>query len=396
MEQVPNDWSYSAGERGRNRVRAFVRPGRGLYLEYHERRPDTGGRTRRRISLDAETTDAAKAEADELAGTLAKREPVPEPEDEEISLRRLFDRYLERKSPQTGERRQAFHRRLTELVTRYYGPETPAADLDRAAWDDLWRDRMRGAVDARGRSVEASDWERLKPSTVRHDLKGLNAVLQWGSEYDLLEHNPVGDYGYPSDGEVRRPRVRPDRYRRMLEVASEVAEGERFRLALVLGWETGHRIKAIRHLRWNDVDLDRALIRWRGEWDKQKETHITPLTEAAVEALQRAREARLGVGEAWIFPAPADAEKPISRHLAYDWWRRAERLADLEHIDGMMWHGLRRQWADEHREAPLKDLSELGGWATPRTIIEVYQGRDFDSMRSVQEQRKEVEGAGTW
>lgn len=395
METVPSDWSYSAGERGRNRVRAFVREGRGFWLEWHERHPETGERKRRRISLDVETTEAAKAEADEQAGTLAKREPVPEPEGG-ISLRRLFDKYLRKWSPKVGERQQRFHERLAELVCRYFGPHEPAASIDREAWDDLAADRAAGVTDARGRPVAEEDRRPVKPVTVRRDLKGLHAVMRWGVSTDNLDSNPVESYPYPQDKNVNRPRVRPERYRDMLRVAEEVDDAGRFRCALVLAHETGHRIKAIRHLRWSDVDLDRALIRWRGEWDKQGEMHVTPLTECAVDALEQAREEQPGVGEAWVFPSPTDDSKPVSRHLARDWWYRAERLADLEPVEGLGWHGLRRQWADEHREAPLKDLADLGGWKTPRTITEVYQGRDFDSMREVQEKRKEVRGAGTW
>jgi integrase len=44
--------------------------------------------------------------------------------------------------------------------------------------------------------------------------------------------------------------------------------GRDCRFALVLAHETGHRIGAIRLLRWSDVDLERATIRWRAENDR--------------------------------------------------------------------------------------------------------------------------------
>ena len=43
---------------------------------------------------------------------------------------------------------------------------------------------------------------------------------------------------------------------------------EQFQLALVLAHDTGHRIGAIRMLRWSDVDLKAARVRWRAENDK--------------------------------------------------------------------------------------------------------------------------------
>ncbi len=42
----------------------------------------------------------------------------------------------------------------------------------------------------------------------------------------------------------------------------------RLELALILANETGHRLGALRHLRWSDVDLDAGRIRWRAKHDK--------------------------------------------------------------------------------------------------------------------------------
>lgn len=71
-----------------------------------------------------------------------------------------------------------------------------------------------------------------------------------------------------------------------------------------------------------------------------------------------------------MLPSPTDEANPVSRHLLRDWRYCAEELAGLEHIDGLGWHGLRRKFADEHRHVPLKDLADLGGWATARTILD--------------------------
>lgn len=85
----------------------------------------------------------------------------------------------------------------------------------------------------------------------------------------------------------------------MLEVASDV--DWRFDLALTLAHETGHRIRAIRHLRWSDVDLSDGLLLWRGEADKTDNEHVTPLTKAATEALQMAQKTCATIGETWVW-----------------------------------------------------------------------------------------------
>ncbi len=213
-------------------------------------------------------------------------------------------------------------------------------------------------------------------------------MLDWGVGADLLKHNPCARYPYPKVQNQHRPRLSHERYEEMREVAKEV--DWRFDLALVLAHETGHRISAIRRLRWSDVDLAACLVRWRAETDKTRKNHFTPLTECAAKALRGAQEQRAAIGDTWVLPSPTDDSKPISRYLMRDWWHRAEKIAELEHTPGLGWHGLRRKFADDHRHVPLKDLADLGGWETPRTILEVYQGSNLDAMRQAQQCRRGV------
>ena len=70
------------------------------------------------------------------------------------------------------------------------------------------------------------------------------------------------------------------------------------------------------------------------------------------------------------------------------WWLRGERVAELEHIQGMGWHSLRRKFATELKEAPLKDLCELGGWKSPQTVLTCYQQPDRRTMRRALEARQ--------
>jgi integrase len=175
----------------------------------------------------------------------------------------------------------------------------------------------------------------------------------------------------------------------MLRVAGEV--DPRFGLALVLAHETGHRIGAIRQLRWSDVDLRSNRIRWRAENDKLDFEHVTPLTVEAVAALEGERRKRPAVGDAWIFPSPADPSMPCSRNLVRDWWYRAEKLAELDHIEQMGWHSLRRAFGTELKATTnLKDLCALGGWKSPTTILTCYVQADEETMRTALENRKSL------
>ena len=54
----------------------------------------------------------------------------------------------------------------------------------------------------------------------------------------------------------------------------------------------------------------------------------------------------------------------------------------------MGWHSLRRKFATELKEKPLKDLCALGGWKNPHTILLCYQREDEETMREALATRK--------
>ncbi|MYA40658.1 MAG: site-specific integrase [Gemmatimonadetes bacterium] len=141
----------------------------------------------------------------------------------------------------------------------------------------------------------------------------------------------------------------------------------------MLAHETGHRIGAIRHLRWSDIDFEERTIRWRAEHEKTGYEHRTPVTAQALAALQEARSMSRGTGDAPVLPSPRNATECASRVSAYLWWKKAETLAELEPKYGRGWHSLRRKFASDLMDLPLKVLCELGGWKEAQTVLRCYQ-----------------------
>lgn len=219
-----------------------------------------------------------------------------------------------------------------------------------------------------------------------YDLKFLRSVLHWatttgdGQGRTLLERNPLQGLSYPKEEPPRRPTLNDKQYAALLAASRKVDAA--FELALVLAHETGHRIGAIRLLRWSDVDVEGQTIRWRASHDKIGFEHRTPLTPGALAALQRRRKDQPAIGDAWIFPAPGDnSSEPCSRHLFRDWWQQGEALARISHEAGLGWHSLRRKFATELKHVPLKDLCYLGGRKEPQTVLKCYQQPDPVTMR---------------
>jgi len=105
---------------------------------------------------------------------------------------------------------------------------------------------------------------------------------------------------------------------------------------------------------------------------------------------ERSRRKREVIGDGWIFPAPEDLSKPVSRHLVRNWWQRAEKLADLPRTARRGWHSLRRKFVyDLKPDTPMADLCYLGGWKSPLTVMTVYQQPNQLTMRTALANRAE-------
>ena len=160
----------------------------------------------------------------------------------------------------------------------------------------------------------------------------------------------------------------------------------------MLAHEPGHRIGAIRRLRWPDIDLEARVIRWRTEHEKTGYEHTTPMTAEAVAVLEEARERSDGIEVTPVLPAPRDASRCAGRTLVRYWWTRAQALAGLEPKRGIGWHSLRRKFASDLMDQPHKVLCELGGWKTAKTVLHCYQRADEGQLRRALEARRRPSG----
>ena len=372
--------SYSAGEWGRNRVRVFPDPKTGLIqIEWRE-----GGRRLSR-SLGHRDWARAKRQADEVAaGHAGAHIPdVVEAESTPLTLATLFDIYGEEVTPTKGEKSRKYDRFATKMFLEFLGRDRTPATLSQRDWDRFIRNRRSGKVGPSGRPV--SD------RTIERDLRFLLAVLNWAAKSRdeegtlLLESNPLRGLKLPKEKNPTRVLLTQAEYEALLDVS--LAVDWRFRVALVLAHETGHRIGAVRKLRWSDVDLDSGVIRWRGEHEKTGYEHHTPVTVQALSVLEEARRHNPGIGDAPLLPAPKDPSACMSRSLARDWWKKAETLAELAPKRGRGWHSLRRKFASDLMDLPLKVLCELGGWKTAETVLQCYQRPDEDRLRKALEDR---------
>ena len=373
--------SYGAGEWGRNRVRVFPDPKTGLYqMEWRE----NGRRLTR--SLKHRDWRRAKRQADEFAAGFAEVNGCKEPEPEPLTLGTLFDIYGEEATPTKGCRSRKYDRVATKMFLGFFGRDRKPMTLSQRDWDRFIRERRSGEVGPSRKPVA--------DRTVERDLRFLLAVLNWAARSRdeegrfLLESNPLKGLRVPKEKNPNRVTLTQTEYEAMLRVSAEM--DWRFRVALVIAHETGHRIGAIRQLRWSDIDMRAKTIRWRGEHEKTGYEHRTPLTAEALGVVEEARMRNPGIGDAPLLPAAKNRLMSVSRTRARAWWEKAQKLAGLEPRRGRGWHSLRRKFASDLMNQPLKVLCELGGWKTAHTVLQCYQRPDEDRLRKALEERREI------
>ena len=372
--------SYSAGEWGRNRVRVFADPKTGLYqIEWRE----NGRRLTR--SLKHRDWTRAKRQADEAAADFAMLQPNGKAEaaPEALTLERLFEIYGEEVVPTKHRRTQYQNRATMRMFLDFLGRDRRPETLSRRDWDRFIRERRAGRVGPSGKPV--SD------NTIAFNLKILVAILNWAAKSRdeqgrlLLDSNPLKGLGGPKVKNPTRVVLSDEEYEALLKVSRQV--GWRFHVALVLAHETGHRIGAIRKLRWSDIEFEDRTILWRGEHEKTGYEHRTPATDEAIAALEEARRHAHGAEDALVLPAARNPSRWVSRSRVSTWWYTAERRAGLEPKRGRGWHSLRRKFASDLIGLPLKVLCDLGGWKEARTVLRCYQHTDEVQLRTALDSR---------
>ncbi len=306
------------------------------------------------------------------------------PDSPPLTLEKLFDIYDEEVIPEKRKRTQHHNRTTMNTFLNFLGRDRRPETLSQRDWNRFIRERRAGMIGPSGKPVSNR--------TITSDLKVLVAILNWAAKSRdedgrlLIESNPLKGLKFPKEKNPARVVLRDEEYEALLAVSRQV--DWRFHVALVLAHETGHRIGAIRKLRWPDIDFENRIILWRAEHEKTGYEHQTPVTAEAIAALEFARRNNPEAGDAPVLPAPRDPSTWVSRTQVGWWWKFAERRAGLEPKRRRGWHSLRRKFASDLIDLPLKVLCDLGGWKEAQTVLQCYQHTDKGQLRRALESRR--------
>jgi integrase len=432
---MASSWSFKAGEKGRNRVRVYEDPKRGILAEYYEPQGNGLRPVKRRVVLGRISREDAEQKAKDMAEAFDALGTPPEPE---LTLGRLFDIYEVEVTPTKSVGKQKHDRACMELFSRFFMKELKGEARQRAAaalrrrgrkgfrwaeacpvapatinyrhWQRFITERTAGLIapaQARKREIDGKlRYPPVGPRAAQYDLQFLRAVLSWATiagedRGPFLERSPVEGFKLPRNPSPERPPIYEEEYQAMLEAVERTpprkrrrgtqeakptpAELARRRLQLVLLNGQGHRAQSVRHLRWTDFDLAGARVRWAAEHDKQRAEHWTTLSALEVEEIRRARGIIGEVG-GWVFPSPVDAKKPMGRSLFEDWFKEAARTAGVERRR-IGPHSMRRKAATEMDDTDAAAAAAALGMSVI-TYLTIYKRPNEQRQREAQAGRR--------
>jgi integrase len=305
-----------------------------------------------------------------------------------LTLGYLKTEYLTHVTPDKAPSTQAHDRTCAEMFRRAFGAEMNPRDLGEKHWRRFIRERRSGVLRPVG---------RLKPGAVRdriiqYDLKFLLSVLNYathasnGRGGELLDRNPLGHLlakkkiAMPSEAEPYRPAITESEYRAVLERAPEIHP--HLVLAMVICYETGHRIGSVHRLSWADVDLEKDVITWPAPHEKNRRSHQSPVSPELHNVLVIEREATGGKG--WLFPSPLHPDRPRERGLFHHWFPRAEKLAGVQHVARRQFHAFRRKLANDlnAKGASPSVIAAVGGWHGTQALEQCYIQPSIEDARA--------------
>jgi integrase len=375
-------WSRTVGTRRGNRIRIYQRSASGnLQMAVW----DPEKKRYKQVSLGHTDRERATREAAEMVRLRDAGEWI---DSRSLTLGILVARYLaENTHARDGSLKTEHYRRGCERYAKYligwFGADTPVIELTPERMAGYAAARRSGQIN--GRAVGAT--------SLHQDIKLLKSMMKWATGVynngrPLLDRNPLTGFAIPKTRNPIRPMIEEETVEKLMTVAERVSP--LMPLLITLMDSTGRRLSSVLGLRWDDFDFEKRTITWRAELDKKRKTWIVPMPQKAEVALLKYRAEHPAIGSALVFPMMSDPTKPVTRHLASDWMKRAYRYAKITRPKGSLWHAFRRKWATLRKDYPLRDLAAAGGWEDLPTAL-MYQHPDQETLRRVMDHPKPLQ-----
>jgi len=169
---------------------------------------------------------------------------------------------------------------------------------------------------------------------------------RWCQNVDAATYSPRISKDEATASKVTPAEYSPEEWHKILAALNpRTPEDWRCWVAMALEGLQGHRISAVRHLRWRDVDLEAGVIRWPAEFQKQGIAITQPILPATRQVLDVAAAWRAAdgyTGEWVLYRRQGGPNTPVTYQTIHYALRKAEDRAKVEHRPFRATHGSRK------------------------------------------------------
>ena len=192
-----------------------------------------------------------------------------------------------------------------------------------------------------------------RPERARRLRQRIRLVLSWAQAHGIVEHNFAGDAisaALPSmpEGQTHFRALPYSEVPEALEIIGASRASMAAKLAIRFLILTACRSGEVRNAEWSEIDLEGRTWTIPASRMKGGKEHRQPLSDAALDVLERAQTLRIGSN--LVFPSPLKRDRPLSDMTLM------KVLRDTGLAERCTVHGFRssfRDWASECTNADL-------------------------------------------
>lgn len=203
--------------------------------------------------------------------------------------------------------------------------------------------------------------KRIKKSTINTQLGRFKASMNRAVEREFILFNPIQKVKHFENADPERVAyLKEDQKEKLFSAFSETPKF--IQVMLLIALNTGIRKKAVRTLKWKNIELEGQYpqLTVESKYNKNKKTHHVPLNDTALTALKEWK--KISPSSEWVFMNP-DTNRPYT-DIQYHWQKLREKV-NLEHF---RWHDLRHDFASglAAKNIPLDVIGDLLDHSDPK------------------------------
>lgn len=239
-------------------------------------------------------------------------------------------------------------------------------------YKNIRKSRFSGVMGKHLEDISASDWQRIVNAEARLPKCSSKTLKNaWGFVASVILEatgQPAPRVKLPQVMPNERPFLEPEQIRPFIDAV----HGTKYEIPALLALSSLRRSEILA-LRWENIDLEKRIIRVRGSAVTDEHNKLVQKKEN--KNASSARNVPIMINE--LYEALAAAKKDSGLVAPYEpsaIWKSINSICKKNDLPAVGVHGLRHSFVSlaYHLDVPEKIVMEIGGWSDYQTMRKIY------------------------